>query len=239
MVAVGRRRRRGERTAQEELFDPMAATALGRDVQRLTAWARRPRPVTATSSSPACPTGPGHQVSVSARECLGVARCPLGARMLFREEREEPPPPMSSSPTTRCWPSTPSPNRRSCPSTIAARRRRSPRTGRPGDRRWRPRNSRRPRWVSRPRRIARLVGPELTERLEAASATFSSAIHDATPGRIDYLDDELATYLTALRDAAARHDRRSIRHQRPEGRRDPRRGGRRAESRSPTLRRAS
>lgn len=52
------------------------------------------------------------------------------------------------------------------------------------------------------RRIARLVGPEVLERLEAASATLSSAIHDASPGRIDYLDDELATYLTALRDAA-------------------------------------
>ena len=41
------------------------------------------------------------------------------------------------------------------------------------------------------------------ERLEAATATFSSAIHDATPGRIDRLDDEMATYLTALRDAAS------------------------------------
>ena len=50
----------------------------------------------------------------------------------------------------------------------------------------------------------RLVGPELSQRLEAATATFASAIHDATPGRIDHLDDELATYLTALRDAA--HD---------------------------------
>jgi ATP-dependent DNA helicase DinG len=49
------------------------------------------------------------------------------------------------------------------------------------------------------RRITRLVRPELTQRLEAAVATFSSAIHDAEPGRIDYLDDELATYLTALR----------------------------------------
>ena len=54
------------------------------------------------------------------------------------------------------------------------------------------------------RRITRLVRPELTQRLEAAVATFSSAIHDAEPGRIDYLDDELATYLTALRDAAYR-----------------------------------
>ena len=52
------------------------------------------------------------------------------------------------------------------------------------------------------RRIARLVSPELSQRMEAAVATFSSAIHDMAPGRIDYLDDELGTYLTALRDAA-------------------------------------
>jgi ATP-dependent DNA helicase DinG len=38
--------------------------------------------------------------------------------------------------------------------------------------------------------------------MEAAVATFSSAIHDCEPGRMDYLDAELATYLTALRDAA-------------------------------------
>ena len=52
------------------------------------------------------------------------------------------------------------------------------------------------------RRITRLVSPELSQRMEAAVATFSAAIHDTQPGRIDYLDDELATYLTALRDAA-------------------------------------
>jgi ATP-dependent DNA helicase DinG len=54
------------------------------------------------------------------------------------------------------------------------------------------------------RRAARLVDEELAQRLEAATATLSSAIHDATPGRIDVLDDETATYLTALRDAANR-----------------------------------
>jgi ATP-dependent DNA helicase DinG len=48
-----------------------------------------------------------------------------------------------------------------------------------------------------------LVDPELIQRLEAASATFASAIHDATAGRIDHLDEELATYLSALRDAAS------------------------------------
>ena len=52
------------------------------------------------------------------------------------------------------------------------------------------------------RRSTRLVGPELSTRLEAASTTFLSAIHDAQPGRIDHLGDELATHLAALRDAA-------------------------------------
>ena len=53
------------------------------------------------------------------------------------------------------------------------------------------------------RRVGRLVSPELLARLDAAVATFSSFIHDAAPGRLDHLDDELATYLTALRDAAS------------------------------------
>ena len=54
------------------------------------------------------------------------------------------------------------------------------------------------------RRAARLVDPELAQRLEAATATFSSAIHDAHAGPHRLLDDEMATYLTALRDAASR-----------------------------------
>ena len=56
------------------------------------------------------------------------------------------------------------------------------------------------------RRITRLLDRELTQRLEAASATFTAAIHDAEiikVGRIDHLDDEMAIYLTALRDAAS------------------------------------
>ena len=53
------------------------------------------------------------------------------------------------------------------------------------------------------RTLGRLVDPELTQRLEATSANFAAAIHDAAPGRIDHLDNELATYLTALRDVAA------------------------------------
>jgi ATP-dependent DNA helicase DinG len=54
------------------------------------------------------------------------------------------------------------------------------------------------------RRARPLIDPELAQRLEAATATLSSAIHDATPGRIDALDDEMTTYLTSLRDAASK-----------------------------------
>jgi ATP-dependent DNA helicase DinG len=52
------------------------------------------------------------------------------------------------------------------------------------------------------RRAARVVSPDLAQRLEAAIATFTSAIFDARPGRIDVLDEEMASYLTVLRDAA-------------------------------------
>ncbi|HSS22992.1 MAG TPA: ATP-dependent DNA helicase, partial [Mycobacterium sp.] len=38
---------------------------------------------------------------------------------------------------------------------------------------------------------------------EATSANVAAAIHDATPGRIDHLDEEMATYLAALRDVAS------------------------------------
>jgi ATP-dependent DNA helicase DinG len=54
------------------------------------------------------------------------------------------------------------------------------------------------------RRARPLIDPELAQRLEAATATLSSAIHDATPGRIDVLDDEITTYLTSLRDAGSK-----------------------------------
>ncbi len=108
---------------------------------------------------------------------------------------------MLSSPITRCWPSTPSRNRRCCRNTrcsvvdeahelvdrvtsVATAELTSAALG----------------VVAR--RITRLVDPELTQRLEATTANFAAAIHDATPGRIDHLDDEMATYLTALRDVA-------------------------------------
>ena len=54
------------------------------------------------------------------------------------------------------------------------------------------------------RRAARVVDAELAQRFEAAATTFTSAIFDARPGRIDVLDDELGSYLSVLRDTASR-----------------------------------
>ena len=63
---------------QEELFAPVAATALGRDVQRLTAWSSDTETGDRDELTPGVPDRAWGQVSVSARECLGVARCPYG-----------------------------------------------------------------------------------------------------------------------------------------------------------------
>jgi ATP-dependent DNA helicase DinG len=42
----------------------------------------------------------------------------------------------------------------------------------------------------------------LAQRFETTSSTLTAVIENSMPGRIDYLADELATHLTALRDAA-------------------------------------
>ncbi|OBI88174.1 ATP-dependent DNA helicase [Mycobacterium asiaticum] len=187
---------------QEELFNPMAVSALGRDVQRLTEWASSTESGDRDDLKPGVPDRSWSQVSVSARECIGVARCSFGAECFSERARARAGAAdvvvtnhallaidaVSDSTVlpeheflvvdeahelTERVTSVATAELTSATLGVAARR------------------------------IARLVNPELVERLEAASATFSSAIHDAQPGRIDYLDDELATYLTALRDAAS------------------------------------
>ena len=72
---------------QEELFNPMAATALGRDVQRLTAWASTTDTGDRDDLKPGVPDRSWSQVSVSARECIGVARCPFGSECFSERAR--------------------------------------------------------------------------------------------------------------------------------------------------------
>jgi ATP-dependent DNA helicase DinG len=187
---------------QEELFNPMAVTALGRDVQRLTTWAS----TTDTGDRDALKPGVGDrswsQVSVSARECLGVARCPFGSECFSERARGvagradvvvtnhallaiDAVADSAVLPEHALLVVDEAHELADRVTSVATAELTSTALG------------------VAARRITRLVDPELTERLEAASATFASAIHDATAGRIDHLDEELATYLTALRDAAS------------------------------------
>ncbi len=186
---------------QEELFDPMAVTALGRDVQRLTAWASTTESGDRDDLKPGVPERSWSQVSVSARECLGMARCPFGAECFSERARGragqadivvtnhallaiDAVAESAVLPEHALLVVDEAHELVDRVTSVATAELTSAALG----------------VVSR--RISRLVNPELTQRLEATTANFAAAIHDDTPGRIDHLDDEMATYLTALRDVA-------------------------------------
>ncbi|WP_233213383.1 ATP-dependent DNA helicase [Mycobacterium hubeiense] len=186
---------------QEELFEPVAASALGRDVQRLVAWSSDTDTGDRDDLTPGVPDRSWSQVSVSARECIGVARCPFGTDCFAERAREvaghadvivtnhallaiDAIADASVLPEHHLLVVDEAHELVDRVTGVATGELSATALG-----------------VAH-RRAARLVEPELAQRLEAATATLSSAIHDATPGRIDRLDDELATYLTALRDAA-------------------------------------
>jgi len=187
---------------QEELFDPVAITALGRDVQRLTSWASTSESGDRDDLKPGVSDRSWSQVSVSARECIGVARCPFGSEC-FSERARQRAGRVDVVVTNHALLAIDAVSESAVlpehallvvdeahelvdrVTSVATAELTSATLG------------------AATRRVTQLVGPELIERLEAASANFAAAIHDGTPGRIDYLDDELATYLTALRDAAS------------------------------------
>lgn len=186
---------------QEELFEPFAAGALGRDVQRLTVWAQTTDSGDRDDLKPGVPERSWSQVSVSARGCVGAARCQFGIDCFAERARAVAAEAdvvvtnhallaIDAISETNVLPehdllvvdeahelvdrvtSVATGELTAATLSVAVRR------------------------------ITRLVSPELVQRLDAAALTFGSAIHDGTPGRMDHLDDELATYLAALRDAA-------------------------------------
>lgn len=188
---------------QEELFSPVAASALGRDVQRLIAWSSDTDTGDRDDLKPGVPDRSWSQVSVSARECIGVARCPYGADCFAEKAREK----AGHADVIVTNHALLAINAISDAAVLPEHRLlvvdeahelvdrvTSVATGE---------LSATSMSVAQ-RRSARLVDEELAQRLEAATATLASAIHDTAPGRIDVLDDELATYLTAVRDAAHR-----------------------------------
>ncbi len=187
---------------QEELFDPVAVTALGRDVQRLTAWASTTESGDRDDLKPGVPDRSWSQVSVSARECLGLARCPFGSECFSERARGragaadvvvtnhallaiDAVAESAVLPEHALLVVDEAHELVDRVTSVATAELTSAALG------------------VASRRITRLVSPELNERLDAATATFAAAIHDGTPGRLDRLDDEMATYLRALRDAAS------------------------------------
>ena len=187
---------------QEELFAPTAVSALGRDVARLTEWSQTTPTGDRDELVPGVADRSWSQVSVSARECIGVSRCPFGTDCFAERARS-----------------------RAGQADVVVTNHALLAIDAMGDANVLPEFdllvvdeaheladrvtgvataelSATALGVAQ-RRAARVVTPELAQRLDAAVATFTSAIFDAPPGRIDVLDAELATYLTALRDAAA------------------------------------
>ncbi|WP_304111428.1 ATP-dependent DNA helicase [Mycolicibacterium bacteremicum] len=190
-----------EELPQEELFDAVAATALGRDVQRLTAWASDTDTGDRDELTPGVPDRSWSQVSVSARECIGVSRCPYSADCYSEKARAKAGTAdvvvtnhallaidaiadASVLPEHELLVVDEAHELADRVTGVATGELSATALG------------------AAQRRIGRLVADELVERFEAAGANLASAIYDAEPGRIDHLDDELATYLTALRDAA-------------------------------------
>ncbi|WP_326545835.1 ATP-dependent DNA helicase [Mycolicibacterium sp. ND9-15] len=189
--------------AQEELFVPVASSALGRDVQRLIAWSSDTDTGDRDDLTPGVPDRSWSQVSVSARECLGAARCPFGTDCFAEKAREkagradvivtnhallaiDAVSDAAVLPEHHLLVVDEAHELVDRVTSVATGELSATALG-----------------VAH-RRAARLVDEELAQRLEAATATLSSAIHDTAPGRIDVLDDELATYLTAVRDTAHR-----------------------------------
>ncbi len=189
--------------SQEDLFEPVATSALGRDVKRLIAWSSDTDTGDRDELTPGVPDRSWSQVSVSARECIGVARCPFGTDCFAEKAREK----AGRADVVVTNHALLAIDAISDAAVLPEHhllvvdeahelvdRVTSVATGE---------LSATSLGVAH-RRAARLVDEELAQRLEVATATLSSAIHDTEPGRIDVLDDELATYLTAVRDAAYR-----------------------------------
>ncbi len=73
----------------EALFDPGAVSAIGRQVQRLHEWAATTKTGDRDELVPGVGEPAWRQVSVSARECLGAQRCPFGTRCFAELARDD------------------------------------------------------------------------------------------------------------------------------------------------------
>jgi ATP-dependent DNA helicase DinG len=186
---------------QEELFDAVAATAMGRDVKRLTEWASDTETGDRDELTPGVPDRSWGQVSVSARECVGATRCQYGTDCFAEKARAvagtadvvvtnhallaiDAISDVNVLPEHELLVVDEAHELVDRVTSVATAELSATMLG-----------------VAH-RRSSRLVDPEVAQRFEAAIATFSATLHDTEPGRIDLLGEELGTDLTVLRDAA-------------------------------------
>ena len=73
----------------DQLFDPFAVSALGRAVKRIHEWSSDTDTGDRDELVPGVPDATWRQVSVSARECLGASRCPVGDDCFAERARAE------------------------------------------------------------------------------------------------------------------------------------------------------
>ncbi|GAA1290169.1 ATP-dependent DNA helicase [Pseudonocardia aurantiaca] len=73
----------------DELFDPFAISAMGRQIKRLHEWADKTQTGDRDELVPGVPDATWRQVSVTARECLGAAKCPVGEECFAEKSRAE------------------------------------------------------------------------------------------------------------------------------------------------------
>jgi ATP-dependent DNA helicase DinG len=73
----------------ETLFDPAAVSAVGRQVQRLHEWAATTQTGDRDELVPGVEDRAWRQVAISAKECIGAARCPNGSECFAERAREQ------------------------------------------------------------------------------------------------------------------------------------------------------
>jgi ATP-dependent DNA helicase DinG len=71
------------------LFDPFAVSRMGREVTRLREWSSETETGDRDEVIPGVTEQAWRQVSVSARECLGASRCPIGTDCFAEKARAE------------------------------------------------------------------------------------------------------------------------------------------------------
>src|SRR3954465_5556485 len=79
----------GDENPEDELFDPFAISAMGRAVKRIHEWADDTETGDRDELVPGVPDSTWRMVSVTARECLGASKCPVGEECFAEKARAE------------------------------------------------------------------------------------------------------------------------------------------------------